>query len=96
MDLLGVISAERDPPGIDRPQWQALIVEHAALTREDAAGDSACVVVDGSQVGRIAWSQSDANEIDVYGELEHVRELARQVAVALGGHFVTLEELISC
>jgi len=94
MDLLGVIAAEADPPGIDVERWRALMAEHAALDVDEDL--SAHVVVEGLQLGRVCWSSTGANELDVYGEQAQVGETARQLAVALGARFVTLEELMTC
>jgi len=96
MDLVGVIAAESDPPGIDVVRWRTLVAEHAQLEVEADAADSATMVVDGAPIGRLCWSTSGANELDVFGELEQVAELAAQLALALEGRFVTLQELISC
>jgi hypothetical protein len=96
MDLLGVIAAESDPPGLDLVRWRALMAEHPQLELRADQADSAHIMIAGAELGRVGWSTSGANELDVYGELEQVGELAAELAVALDGRFVTLQELITC
>ena len=43
----------------------------------------------------MSWSTT-ANELDVYGDPEQVADAAWNVAAALGGHYVTLDELTRC
>ena len=93
--LAGIIAAESDPPGLDRARFLALIGEHGAL-EADADEATAVVVINGEPSGRLLWSSTDANEIEVYGDVDRVRDVAWNIAAALGGHFITLAELTSC
>jgi hypothetical protein len=96
MLLVGVISATDDPPGIDLRRWAALVASNVGLEPVALHDTSANIVVGGEVVGRMSWSSSTANEIDVSGDLEKVADVAWNVAAALGAHFVTLAELTSC
>lgn len=92
--IAGLIAAERDPPGISRERWLALIDESDLL--RPLGDEGAAAIVDGDEaIGRMSWSTT-ANELDVYGEPERVADAAWNVAAALGGHYVTLAELTRC
>lgn len=52
--------------------------------------DIARVVIDGSDVGKMTWAKNGkrgANAIQVFGDLEKVVPVAREVALALGAYF---------
>jgi hypothetical protein len=92
--LAGMITAELDPPGLDRARWIRVIGESRQL---QAIGEAdAEVMNDGAAVGRLCWSPGVANAIDVYGADEAVSDAAWNVAAALEGQFITLAELTSC
>ncbi len=91
-DFLGIVSAEQDPPGLDRGRWRDLIVSHPPL-RADGK-DAAWLVVAGVDVAHMTWTDN-ANAIDVHGVPSAVSAIA-EVAVLLEGRFVSLEELTSC
>jgi hypothetical protein len=93
--LAGVIAAEADPPGLSREAWQQQVEREPRLRSVDGR-DAAEIVLDGQVVGRIQWSTTVANELDVYGVLDQVSDVAWNLAAALGGHFVTLAELTRC
>ena len=92
--IAGLIAAQSDPPGISRERWLALIADSDLLRPLD--DDGAAEILEGDRVvGRMSWSTT-ANELDVYGDPEQVADAAWNVAAALGGHYVTLDELTRC
>ena len=92
--FLGIISAEIDPPGIDRANWEALIISHHAL--HPTGGGSANIVLEGAEVGRIAWCTTGGSSLDVHGDEARAPAAAAEIALALAGRFVSLEELTTC
>lgn len=94
-DLAGVIAAETDPPGLSRDAWRD-VVETESMLRGTEGQDVADIVDGGRVIGRIRWSSTVANELDVYGEEDRVSDVAWNVAAALGGRFVTLAEMTRC
>ena len=100
MESIGVIRADVDPPGVDRRRWIALIDEHPNLavggshsainpfTRLPMTvpprADFSRVVVDGQEVGRMSCCEADANEINVFGDLQQVAAIAFSIAAILG------------
>lgn len=92
----GIIAAESDPPGIDASRWEAIITSHPALDSLHSEPRSASIVLDGEPCGMMRWSTCGANELDVHGDVEQLTPIAAEIALAIGGRFVTLEELTSC
>ncbi|MBC7818401.1 MAG: hypothetical protein IAG10_16060 [Planctomycetaceae bacterium] len=103
MESIGVIRAERDPPGINHDRWVALIDKHPNLlhpppieginsfTRGPMIAhprpDVASVVIEGQEIGMMYWSENEANQINVFGDSQTVAQLAHEVANLLGGLF---------
>ena len=109
MELVGMIHAKPDPPGINRSAWMALIATRDDLVlpqprtavnpftkkpiTTNPPKDSAIVFVDGKQVGAFDWSQNEENIISVWGDLDCVRKIAEEIARELGGRFLATDEL---
>ncbi len=93
--LAGIIAAETDPPGLSRDGWRD-VIETEPMLRGIEGQDAADIVDGGRVIGRIRWSSTAANELDVYGEQQRVSDVAWDVAAALGGRFVDLAELTRC
>ena len=103
MDFVGVISAASDPPGIDQQRWIDTIPKHPALAPflpkrrinpftkqpQDFLPDPAAarILLEGKDVGWMGWSQSDTNEVIVYGPADLVRTVAHEIAALLGATY---------
>lgn len=91
-------------------EWIALIGEHSALALyEPKQGinpftkapisfkprpDTACVVVDGAQIGSIHWAMDDSRRLVVWAEtaaMARVTDVVIDVAVKLGWQFIARE-----
>jgi hypothetical protein len=49
--------------------------------------DTTTVVIDGRKVGRMNWSNDERNEIHIFGDIDAVGPVAREVASQLGGEY---------
>jgi hypothetical protein len=103
MDIIGVIRAVPDPPGVEERAWIDLIGKHPALSAVpprnatnpftgkpmpvSAKSSTARVTVDGAEVGMMSWSLVGTNEIDVHGDPRLVEPVAAKIAKALGGQY---------
>jgi hypothetical protein len=103
MELVGVICAAVDPPGIDRDRWLALIALDSRLspvppreginpfTRKPtifrAPPETARVHLDGEEAGGIEWSQSETHELLVFS----TSSAAQAVAAVAGELAVKLD-----
>ncbi len=91
------------PPGVDQQRWIETISKHPALasfapsrginpvtkqpTDYPPHPAAARVLVDGNDVGRMEWAQDDSNPIAVFGPVDVVGPIARDIAVLLGATF---------
>jgi hypothetical protein len=103
MKSLGVIRADRDPPGISNERWRTLIREHPNLVAAEPRRsinpftrkpmtirprpDVARVVVENHEVGTMSWCESGENEINVFGDPQSMIPVACEIAELLGGRF---------
>lgn len=108
MNFLGRIAASPDPPGIDRERWLSLIRDRPELdppaprtvinpftkqpTTIHPPEGVARVIVKGEELGSMMWSEGDANEINVFGELGRIGAFAGEIAGVLGGQFIVPED----
>lgn len=98
MALIGVISREPNPPGVDLDQWRRIVAKDPRLKRP-AERDiinpftgkpmvhvppdtDATILVDDSPIGAISVSDAEDAELDVWSTDGH-RESAEAVATAI-------------
>ena len=98
MALVGVISREPNPPGVDLDQWRRIVATDRRLRRPPERNitnpftgkpavhvppdTDAVIVVDESAIGAITVSDADDGELDVWSADGH-REVAQAVAIAI-------------